>query len=304
MITLTQKNWGQFFVVVTGEKGVGKTCLIGTAVNNKFGIIHVPVLPTHSQEDAIQNTLRKVTKLRINVLDPEANAKRVLFWYRLILRTTPIVVMNVAERKDGTIANLTGAVRYLTDELGLRVIVDSSPNSLDESLLHSLRSFVVRVGPMTKEMIWSMRHLGELFDIIKQHKMDDIVWRVLGGIPGAYSEFWHQLKYIHGPHDRSKLENLLCSNIATAITIVNTGKNKNKQLQDVIALLDKEKLQIDLELILAQGIVCSSPDKVFKLVLSNGVPVLVPASSAISIVLVHNLRAVPTFTQLESLVLS
>jgi hypothetical protein len=50
-------------------------------------------------------------------------------------------------------ASLTGAVRTLVDDYKLRVIVDGSPNSLDESLLNTDRAHVIEIKPMTKDMI-------------------------------------------------------------------------------------------------------------------------------------------------------
>jgi hypothetical protein len=46
---------------------------------------------------------------------------------------------------------MTSAVINLADLYGLRVVVDSSPNSIPPELLVTKREIVIAVGPMSKE---------------------------------------------------------------------------------------------------------------------------------------------------------
>lgn len=69
---------------------------------------------------------------------------------------SPIVVINAAERKVGQdYVGLTGAIRTLVDDYKLRVIVDGS--------LGTTREEVIGIKPMTKEMIWKISQLQDLF---------------------------------------------------------------------------------------------------------------------------------------------
>lgn len=69
-------------------------------------------------------------------------------------------MINAAERKVGQeYAGLAAAVRTLLDDFKLRVIVDGSPNLLDDTLLRTTREDVFDIKPMDKEMIWKIEQL-------------------------------------------------------------------------------------------------------------------------------------------------
>jgi hypothetical protein len=122
---LATKKWEPNYLVITGEKSVGKTCLVKTATSYTSGVINVKVNPEDNEKMIIGEVLQSVTNLRFShsIFGPVPNAKRVIFFYKLITGgRTPIVILNATERKHGdTYASLTGAVRTLTDEFQLRV---------------------------------------------------------------------------------------------------------------------------------------------------------------------------------------
>ncbi len=97
------------------------------------------------------------------------------------------MVIRVPERQIGqNYADVTAAVRALADDFGLRVIVDGSPNSLPPELLTTKRQTVIDVEPMSKEQIQSIPELKGLIDFLKNHNLDEPVWKVLGGSPADY----------------------------------------------------------------------------------------------------------------------
>jgi hypothetical protein len=120
-------------------------------------VIKLEAQPRHSEDTIIKNTLQELANPPFKFMNPLKSAPRVIFWYRLFtLGRSPTVVINVnaTERKVGQdYAGLTGAVRTLVDKYKLRVVVDGSPNSLDETLLRTKREDVIDIKPMTKEMI-------------------------------------------------------------------------------------------------------------------------------------------------------
>ena len=128
---LADKNFGQGYLVVTGEMGVGKTCLLNTVTSKTPGVIRVRARPIDNEETIVKKTLQRLTRIPYDFIRPFESAKRVIFWYRLFtFGRSPIVVINAGERSAGQgYAGLTD----LVDEYKLRVIVDGSPNSLDES---------------------------------------------------------------------------------------------------------------------------------------------------------------------------
>ena len=91
------------------------------------------------------------------------------------------MVIRVPERESGEpYAQVTSAVRDLTDLYGLRVVVDSSPNSLPPTLIATKREMVIAVEPMSKELIESIPEFKDLIDFLKSHNLDESVWKVLG----------------------------------------------------------------------------------------------------------------------------
>ncbi|KAI3639484.1 hypothetical protein MIR68_002499 [Amoeboaphelidium protococcarum] len=152
---LVRKDYDERYLVVTGEKGVGKSCLLRTATSKLPGVITLQAQPNHTQDDIVNNTLLELTRIQLDFFCPMGSAKRVIFWHRLFtFGSPPIVVINATEREPGDrYAGLTGAVRTLADEYKLRVIVDGLPNSLSDSFLRTGRQRVCVVKPMSWDMI-------------------------------------------------------------------------------------------------------------------------------------------------------
>ena len=109
---ITKKDFGQSYLIVTGESGVGKTCLIRTATNKTPGVITVAAQPADTHDTIIKNVLSELANPAYTFMDPFNSAKRVLFWYRLLtLGRSPIVVIKVTERNvRQDYARLTPAV--------------------------------------------------------------------------------------------------------------------------------------------------------------------------------------------------
>jgi GTPase SAR1 family protein len=166
-------------LVVTGEKGVGKTCLLNTVTSKTAGVIKVKAQPKDDENTIIKNTLLNLTNPPFKFMDPFKSAPKVVFWYRLFnFGRSPIIVINSAERKVGQeYAGLTDAVRTLVDDYKLRVVVDGSPNSLDETLLRTKRQSIIDIKPMSREMIWQIEQLQDLFKYVKEADLDDCAWR-------------------------------------------------------------------------------------------------------------------------------
>ena len=121
------------------------------------------------------------------LMDPAGNASRVLFWYRLLFRTSPILVMEVNERSEReAYADVTPATRELADTYGQKVIVDGCPDSLSPNLFSTLREIVMDIEPMAREAIESIPEFGTLIAFLKEHNLSDGVWQVLGGYPYCY----------------------------------------------------------------------------------------------------------------------
>jgi hypothetical protein len=200
-------------------------------------------------------------------------------------------------------AGLTGAVRTLVDKYKLRVVVDGSPNSLDETLLRTKRQRLFEIKPMTEEMIWQMGQLRHLFKYVKDAGLEDTVFAVLGGVPADYEELWDNSKFDlqAGRDAKEVIGTHLCASIYAAITIVKNSKKKGNDMEEIIKLFDKEKAWILGDTLTDKKLERPTPDKVFREVERDGISVLIPASNAIGIVLQHSLSKKPTLDELEEL---
>lgn len=303
---LADKDFGQGYLVVTGEKGVGKSCLLRTVTSKTPGVITVKV-PAKQDEDAIiKNTLKLLTEPPFKFMDPLKTAPRVILWHRFFtLGRSPVVVLAASERKLGQeYADLTGAVRTLVEDYKLRVIVDGSPNSLDESLLRTTRQRVIDIKPMTREMIWKLDQLQGFFEFVKKAGLDDIVFAVLGGIPSRYEELWDNAKtdLKDGQDAREIIGTHLCAQISAAIDLVEgfCGSD-NDTVAKLMKLFQENKVFRESTLV-ANKLQRPTPDKVFRKVERGDVKVLIPASNAIGIVLRHGLTKKPLLDDLEELV--
>jgi hypothetical protein len=306
--SISEKNFGQGYLVITGDKGVGKSCLLSTSTNKTCGIINVKVEPGKSGDDIIRASLQSLVNLPFDFIPPHHSARRVIFWYQTFsFGNTPTIIINATERKIGQeSASLTGAVRTLVDDYKLRVVIDGSPNSLDESLLNTERADVIDIKPMTKEMIWSLPQLQEFLSIVnKADNLADILWAVLGGIPARYEKVWRKFERLRLSKDsvdaKQLIRELLCDEISSAIKIVMDAKNKSN-MSEIIELFDRENNGIISEQLITKKLIRPSPDKVFHEIKKDGAFTLVPASNAIGIVLRYNLTKEPTLESLEKMV--
>jgi hypothetical protein len=307
--SISEKNFGQGYLVITGDKGVGKSCLLSTSTNKTCGIINVKVQPGKSGDDIIRASLQSLVNMPFDFIPPHDSARRVVFWYQLFsFGNAPTIIINASERKIGQeSASLTGAVRTLVDDYKLRVIIDGSPNSLDESLLNTKRASVLDIKPMTKDMIWSLPQLQEFLSIVnKADNLGDIVWAVLGGIPADYEKVWRDFERLRLSKDsidaKQLIGELLCDEISSAIKIVEDSKTKFN-MKEIIKLFDKEQNAIIKRQLTDKDLTRPTPDKVFHEIKKDKIFMLVPASNAIGIVLHHNLSTEPTIDTLEKLVL-
>ena len=300
------KDFGQSYLVVTGEKGVGKTCLLDTVLSKTPGVITMEAQPNHSEDTVIKNALQRLTRIPFDFVPCYESARRVIFWYRFFtIGRSPIIVINAAERKVGQeYAGLTGAVRTLVDKYKLRVIIDSSPNSLDESLLRTKRQRIVEIQPMTKNMVWQMNEPQDLFKYVKEAGLNDVMFAVLGGVPAGYYGLWGNVRFKlqNGDNPRKVIGDRLCAEISAAIDSINDSKSATYDMEEIIKLFDKGTMCIPTQLLVDKRLKRPTPDKVFRKVEKDGLFVLVPTSNAINIVLQNNLNRKPSLEELENMI--
>ena len=105
---------------------------------------------------------------------------------------------------------------------------------------------------------------------------------------------------------RELIGNLICEEIGSAIDIVMTSCTptipKTSDMDEIVEVYKEEK-GISLQMLEAKKFVRPAPDKVFRKIKKDGVFLLVPASNALTIVLLNNLKKEPSLTKLIELVM-
>eukprot|EP00128_Syssomonas_multiformis_P018869 Colp12_sorted_trinity150504_noHs@1103 len=223
----------------------------------------------------------------------EDNARRVLWWYNLVASKPPLIVLYAPERgklpTDGS--DIVAVVRTLSEDWGLRVLVDSSPNSLPGELLARIPSTVFTLTPMPSKIL--KLEFAKLHEALEQWGLDKLAWEVLGGYPAHYVEL---NKQIYGKCEPTEaILAYLAKVLATA--------------QDT---LDKYELQggkaLILEMQRSKSLVVPrssiefrhpDPDKAFCLLRESRL--YVPATPAIAFVLRHNIWQASAMEKLKEL---
>lgn len=226
--------------------------------------------------------------------DLTSNARRVLFFYGLIFRSTPIIVLTVPERQQRQeYADVTAAVRCLADEFGLRVIVDGSPNSIPPELVATNRQLMMYIDLMDKETIESIPQFNDLHKFLKVNQFDEVVYKVLGGSPAQYiilNDIFYDISIESSDNIilaiKSYIESVLidCLNNVVAKCTSNTDNmiQKFKELK---------RSQIPLMELKALGFQLDYPNKVFREVKKFGSIVIEPANPAIHLILCYNVKS-------------
>ena len=75
------------YIVVSGEKGVGKTCAVETSLLGSFDVVYVSVPPATPHEKILSNVYNAITR-GSSMLDNSASARRVLWCHQFFYRQT------------------------------------------------------------------------------------------------------------------------------------------------------------------------------------------------------------------------
>ena len=290
------------YYVITGEKGVGKSCMLKTALHRIPGVVSVTARAGQSDEEICTNVLKSIGKRTpYSFGDPILAAQRTIACYRFMFRCSPIVVLNAAERGPGLPpANIAGAVRDLLDKYKLRVIVDSSPNTLDIGVLRTGRESVLQLERMSKEQIFSIEEFADIFNTPETAKWKEAAWKVIGGNPLKYVKLSEKIRDNSNVDRGEVIADFLSETILEAVDIVIAAKNNKNDMDEILEKLKQANFELKPEDI--QHLTRSDPDKVLRTVSNKDrILVLVPSSHAIDLVLRHDLKGKPSIAELLSL---
>lgn len=78
---------GASYLVVQGQKGVGKSCLVDTVLYKEKGVMCTKISPGTIENDGLKKCFHEIAGSGSTFFDERVNAKRVLFWYNLLFRS-------------------------------------------------------------------------------------------------------------------------------------------------------------------------------------------------------------------------
>lgn len=290
------------YIVVTGSKGVGKTVAISTATHCMMGIVHVDIAPGALAKEVQTDVFSQIARCSSRTINPEGSTRRVLMFYRwMTFGHRPVVVLHVAERPPGKpYAELTGVVRGFA-AMGLRVIVDASPNSVPHDLLSSRRQNIIEVEEMSDKLIRS--EFSELFDAVQRVGLEHVVMAIVGGVPATASLLSDLLKSASNDTEINAIvQKFVSEEMAPAITEYQDRVRACPKMQELLSGFNFST-EVSYNRLSECGVEMTSPDKMLRKVFSaSNKLVLVPASPAMRLVLRHGLVDRPTLDELRHLI--
>lgn len=88
----------------------------------------------------IEKTLGTVANVASTFTSAEFSGQRVIYWYQLMFRHCPTVILNIEERSlNDPCAKIAAAARMLSYSHRLRVLVEGSGNTLPDELFVTMR---------------------------------------------------------------------------------------------------------------------------------------------------------------------
>jgi hypothetical protein len=287
------------YIVVTGQKGVGKTVVVNTATQRTCGVVSVPVAPGTLQDVIVMKALSEIANSRLGFIDPRPSVRRVLWWYGWFL-LRPLVVLRAGERRDGQdYAGFPGAARELAG-YGLRVLIDGSTNSLPSELLTTLRQAVLELEPMPRNILLSIPEYAGLLKVLREEGLEDVTWQVLGGVPAHFDELRLLMACNEPTAYRRVIVKYLRDEISKAIDRRDTMLAVYPAMKAFLGLF-KTQSEVPKSLLTEKGIVNPSPNKVLRVVLRGDCVKLVPADAAMALVLRFYWIKTPTIEALQGL---
>jgi propanediol dehydratase small subunit len=218
-------------------------------------------------------------------------------------------VLSVKEHRDGFgFVDVTGAVGDLREIYKLKVIVEASPDSIPDQLLTTTRQNILNIPPMDRAMIEILPQLEPLLNVLKKEEdLLNVAWEVLSGIPSEWEGLLEATTCAVSKEGKKETVGIfLRDKIMEAIRTRTSYLQAHPHIEPVLEANVKSPDvwitdEMERELLNVSQKNRPSPDKVFSIEERNDVIVVVPASSAMRIVIKHNLKSRPTLEELQKI---
>jgi hypothetical protein len=182
-------------------------------------------------------------------------------------------------------ASVPAAVRQLVEVYGVKVIVDGCPNSVPPELLRTNRECVVNVEPMSREQLESIPEFREFVEFLKNHKLDDAVWKVVGGCPAKFLQIELAFSCASGKSSE-KVEAVKSAISRVLVTSQRTIMECSANSKEIVKLwMEKKWEKVPVTELLKSGFELDIPNKVFHQITQGNVEFIVPANPAVGLFL-------------------
>lgn len=279
---------GEEYLVIKGPKGVGKTCMLRTALQKRIGVVYSnKIFPGTLGNEIINNAYKDISGNILTPINHEILAKRVIWWYTFLFRSKPIYVINAVERGAGKpFAEINPAARELSEQ-GLRIIVDCSDNAI---FPERLRQISYDVNPMTDETIKSIREYASLFKFAEKHELIDCILLFCDGNPAEMNnivKIYNNLSInISEEKVRTKIEEFIVLKIRSTVRqyleAIKNYPELEKRLEEIV---NKDNIELDLNNFIKKFQVIPDFKNIFRELKKNDKMLLIPSTSTMAFVL-------------------
>jgi len=190
----------QFFGVVSGPRGIGKTYAILTALNGFPGVIKILDVRHGTDKDVILS--RVFNKICGEDNASEDKTRKIIEAYREKYNKRLIVVIPADEREiDAQPALLTQAARNLVERFKVEVLIDAGENALTWL---TERESILYMEPMTDEMMCQIKEYEPLLDYLKSKGNKEVVLAACAGRPLLLNNLAHLMNKCSNEEDKEK----------------------------------------------------------------------------------------------------
>ena len=156
------------------------------------------------------------------------------------------------------------STRTLNEDYRLRVVIDGSPGALEPMLFRTKRQSVLEIGA-------KLPQLQTLLALITRFRFNNVVWRLLGGVPVDYEELDSSITRALDTDPstvQSAVGECLRNQIYQAVDIVNEAKI-HSDIDQILELVD-EKICIPVSELVSRKLKRPTPDQVLREVEMRG----------------------------------
>jgi hypothetical protein len=152
-----------------------------------MGVVEVTISAGDSAREIVRMALAAVANVPKTFTSVAYTGPRVIFWYQLMFRHYPLVILNIEERSaTDPHAKIAEAARTLSVDHQLRVLVDGSNNALPDELFVTLRGRIVDVDEMDQETVDNIPEFKIFIASLCEADLADVVYHIIGGVPANY----------------------------------------------------------------------------------------------------------------------